>query len=358
MVIDFGLTDEQESLLGAVRRLLSDHLTPERLRASEGSRAGYDEELWRAVCAMGLPGVAADPHYGGGGGDIASVGVCAAQLGRSAVWSPLVSSVTAIEALSRSPGATDFTLDEIVDGSHLVAVFVDRHGVIEFDVQHNRIYAEEPILVPFCHLTPQVLVIGRSGVLAVQNDPALSARVNTLDGGPYGSLEFRSAQVTKIGEAKAAVRAMTVHDSLLAREIAGGARGALELALGYVSTREQFGKPIGSFQVLQHRLADLATSCDGAELLASEACWLVDHVGTPEEAVSVTSAALRFAVGAYSAIARQAVQMAGGYGYMTEYDMQIYFRRAKMQEALIREESHGVAVPLGDSESPTLREVI
>jgi alkylation response protein AidB-like acyl-CoA dehydrogenase len=113
---------------------------------------------------------------------------------------------------------------------------------------------------------------------------------------------------------------------LTASSLVGLARGALDLGVGYVTERRQFDRPIGSFQSVAHRLADAATRVDGARLLAQEAAYAGDQ--RTDSASTLASMAFAFAAETARAVTTEALHFHGGYGYMMEYDIQMYFRRA------------------------------
>jgi alkylation response protein AidB-like acyl-CoA dehydrogenase len=114
--------------------------------------------------------------------------------------------------------------------------------------------------------------------------------------------------------------------TLLAAQAAGGARAALELARDYANTREQFDKPLAAFQAISHYLADAVTTVDGAQTLAWEAAWARDEGRSIE---SLAPMAKSFACQTYRKVTATAVQIFGGNGFTVEFDIQLYFRRAK-----------------------------
>jgi alkylation response protein AidB-like acyl-CoA dehydrogenase len=118
---------------------------------------------------------------------------------------------------------------------------------------------------------------------------------------------------------------------LLAAYAAGAAAGALDLAVAYARNRYQFGVPIGSFQAIQHRLADVATAVHSADLLVARAAWVLDTALTDGTAGAVL-AAWHGATAAFVAASRAAVQTLGGYGFTLEYDAHLFYRQAKAVE--------------------------
>ena len=107
----------------------------------------------------------------------------------------------------------------------------------------------------------------------------------------------------------------------------GAAQGALELGRSYTTDRQAFGVPIASYQSVAHRMADLATSLSGARLLARKAAWAADH--DPAGSRRLSLMAFSFAAQTAEAVATDALHFHGGYGFMLEYDVQLYLRRIK-----------------------------
>ena len=122
---------------------------------------------------------------------------------------------------------------------------------------------------------------------------------------------------------------------LTAAALAGLARAALDLGVAYVKERHQFGVPIGSFQTIQHRLADLHTAVDGARLLALEAADALDDARDPD-GPALAAMALEFCGQVAEDAAAASLHFHGGYGFMLEYDVQLYVRRAKAWRARAR----------------------
>jgi alkylation response protein AidB-like acyl-CoA dehydrogenase len=130
------------------------------------------------------------------------------------------------------------------------------------------------------------------------------------------------------GEALAAAdRALAEWQVLTAAQLCGAGRRAVDIAVAYTTERRQFGVQIASFQTIAHRLADAATAMDGATLLMQKAAWAADE--DPGAAATLASMAFAYAGEAAELAATEALHFHGGYGFMLEYDIQLYFRRIK-----------------------------
>jgi alkylation response protein AidB-like acyl-CoA dehydrogenase len=128
--------------------------------------------------------------------------------------------------------------------------------------------------------------------------------------------------------------------------LCGAGRRALDIGVTYTTERHQFGVPIGSFQSVAHRLADAATAIDGAQLLAREAAWAADEL--PDDLAVLSSMAFAFAAETAEQVADAALHFHGGYGFMLEYDIQLYFRRIKAW-ALLAGDRHAELGRLADA---------
>jgi alkylation response protein AidB-like acyl-CoA dehydrogenase len=177
------------------------------------------------------------------------------------------------------------------------------------------------------------IVVGLDGdeLVAVEAEPA--GRLVGHDLGRTAladrSLRIGARTVLASGDDAKALHARAVDEwrSLTAGALVGLAGAALELGVEYAKQREQFGVPIGSFQALAHRLADVATGVEGAQLLAREAAWAADEGA--RDAVALARMAFLFAARAAQDTSAAALHVHGGYGFTLEYDVQLYLRRAK-----------------------------
>jgi alkylation response protein AidB-like acyl-CoA dehydrogenase len=177
------------------------------------------------------------------------------------------------------------------------------------------------------------LVVGLDGddLVLDRSDPATVARPPNLGCAPLGDRTLRGPDRAVLVSGDEAVRR---HDAALdewrvltAAALVGLATTALQLGVDYAKERHQFGVPIGSFQSIAHKLADAATVVDGARLLAREAAWA--PAGSPADASALASMAFLFASRAAQQAAELSLHVHGGYGFMLEYDIQLFYRRAK-----------------------------
>ncbi len=306
MNLDF--TEEQQALRGTLRDFFEKESPPRAVRAAEP--LGFDAALWRKVCELGLPFAAVPEELGGGGAGWVELAIAAEALGQYLAPVPLIEVAVASGLLASlagvSPGERVATL----------ALSPAAGGVAR--------------LVPAGAIADLVLVLRGEELLVVEKSGRPAAAVPNLGAMPLADCAVpEGAVVLARGEEAVAAWSRGVRQwrLLTAAALAGLAAKALDIGLGYVLQRRAFGVLIGSFQTVQHRLADHATSVDGARLLAYKAAWAFDS--WLPSAGFLAEAAFLFAAETAFATASDSLHFHGGYGYTLEYDIQLYFRRAK-----------------------------
>lgn len=324
--MDLDFTPEQDLLRESVRRTCERHCGLDVVRKLENDEIGYSPALWGALDELGLLDV--DEL------SMLDLAIAYEELGRALVPSPhLVSTVLARGLLRRLGATPDAGITSIAwlepGGGYTPA------GVTA-SVEDGRLTGRK-WHVPFARAADQLLVWARqSGDLTLVAVPPSSAGVTltqqlTVAGDTQYDVRFDAAPVDIVGSGDTAWAAWeeTLRDGavLLAAQAVGGARAALDLAVGYAKTRRQFDKPLGAFQAIAHYLADAATAVDGAQTLAWEAAWARDE-SRPEFARLAPMAKL-YAGRTFRDVTAMAVQVFGGVGFTVDFDVQLYFRRAK-----------------------------
>ena len=190
--------------------------------------------------------------------------------------------------------------------------------------------------MPFASAATKLLVLARTGdgdedvdlflVDPSANGVALTQRFTIASDTQY-EVTFDNVQAERIGGGWAVWRE-TLFDGiiLMAAQAVGGAKYALDITVQYAKDRQQFDKPLGAFQAISHYLADAATAVDGAETLVYEAAWARANNGDVERLAPM---AKLFACQTFRDVTAMAQQVFGGVGFTVEYDIQLYFRRAK-----------------------------
>jgi alkylation response protein AidB-like acyl-CoA dehydrogenase len=182
-------------------------------------------------------------------------------------------------------------------------------------------------------------VVGFDGDDLVVLDGEPGRHVPNLASAPLADRDLGDGRVVASGALASSLYEQAVDEwrVLTASALVGLGLGALEIGVRYVSEREQFGVPIGSFQAIQHPLADVSVALDGAQLLARKAAWAHDTsnagvpgpTGGPDRAAELGAMAFLFAAEQAQRASDRALHFHGGYGFMEEYDIQLFYRRAK-----------------------------
>lgn len=341
----FALSDEQISLRDAARAFLAELPGPHAMTEQDGA---YSDDAWsRIVGEQGWTSILIPADHGGWGFGRMEMAVVLEEAGRKLTPSPLFSTValgvTAIDTLGDDAQKAEH-LGAIAGGAtatlaHEGAVTARRDG-------DGWLLSGESVRVIDGDTAQLVVVWTDAGAFVVQGDAITRARVPGLDTTrPLATLRFDDLRVSDAarlpGADLDAVR--RVAGLLLAAEQVGGAEAVLDVTVDYTKVRKQFGKPIGSFQAIQHACADMLVLVESARSALWYAAWAVD-AGAPDAALAVHTAKA-LASDAYFRCAGSAIQLHGGIGFTWEHVCHLHFKRARAGMALLGEPSvHRAAV--------------
>jgi alkylation response protein AidB-like acyl-CoA dehydrogenase len=324
--MDFTFTPEQQDLRRAMRDVAADRCPPARLRAVIETTAGYDSELWRLVAGeLGLVGIAVSESHGGTGGSFIDAAVVFEEAGAALFPVPLLTGIVAaavIDGADGGPGAE--LLPAIAAGERLAVLVVGPDVAAEGEVLTGTAW----------HVTDgdhaDVLVVATpTGLWAVDRAAAGVAVTGrpTLDLTRWqATVALDRVPARRLGDAPASAAAVDLLRVALAVEAVGVARHCLAATVDYLKTREQFGKPIGSFQALAHRAADLVVDLEAAASTAYYAAWVA--ADSPGELPVVAPLAKAVCADAAYRIAAESIQLHGGIGFTWEHEAHLYFKRA------------------------------
>jgi alkylation response protein AidB-like acyl-CoA dehydrogenase len=291
------VSEERELLAETVAALVAKHASPAAVRAAMESDKGYDESLWQMLCEqVGAAALVIPEQLGGAGGELADAATVLQELGRALVPSPLLGTTLAELALLAAPDPDAETLAELAAGSSIGALVLDPDYVVNGDIADVVVAASEGQLSRWTRFSAQTV--------ATMDPTRRLARV-------------RPDETEVIGADPGIADTAAI---LLAAEQIGGAERCLELTVEYTKSRVQFGRPIGSFQALKHRMADLYVAVAAARAVVADAC--VDP--TPAKAATARLAATE----TLSVVAAEGIQLHGGIAITWEHDMHLYFKRA------------------------------
>jgi alkylation response protein AidB-like acyl-CoA dehydrogenase len=312
--VDLGLTREQRAVGEAFAALFGKQATPERVRRSEA--LGFDPLLWRHYADIGALGIGVPSHCGGGDGGLLELALVAEEAGRRLAPIPFAETAAAARLLGRL-GEKEL-LGPVLTGSVIVSL-ATRPGL-----------ASGQMLVDGAIADAVLAFDGDSLVYAVRPDGLPTTAPRNLGGLPLGRWGAPAATtvLAEGGEARAAFdTAVDEVRVLRAAALVGLATEAVGIGSRYAMVRQAFGQPIGMYQAVAHPFADAVAALDGAQLLVHKASWAIDS--GQDDAGTLAAMAFVFAAEtAYHATAHS-LHVHGGYGFMEEYDIQLYYRRAK-----------------------------
>jgi alkylation response protein AidB-like acyl-CoA dehydrogenase len=352
----FGTSEEQQELRDSVRRFVADRAPLSRVRQLMDA-GEIDKEVWaQAGAQLGLQGIAIPEEYGGSGFSFAEQAIVLEELGAGLYGGPyLASAVLAATALlaSSDEGARQELLPGIASGETIAALaFTEEDG--SWDPSGIRLAASKSgdgwvldghksfVLDGGNATLFLVVAVAGGGLslfavdaaaagLAATSLPALDQTRN------LARLDFSGVPARLIGaEGEGAAildRVLDVAAVALAAEQLGGAQRALDITVDYTKTRHQFGRPIGSFQALKHRMADLLME---VESLRSAVAYAAAAVADNSEEVPVVASLVKaYASETYFHAAAEMIQMHGGIGFTWEHDAHLFFKRAKATELFL-----------------------
>ena len=314
--MDLNLSEEQEQLVGAFSALYAKESSTDRVRTAEES--GHDPALWDRLREVGVVEMALPEESGGWGASMVDLALVAEQHGRHLGSDPLIEAQAAVRLLDRiGGGAAADALGRAVSGVDLVTLALrpPRRGALA--------------LVPSGAVADAVLFLDADRLCCLRPGSP-RATVATLGALPVADLPV-SDDVVELAAGAGAVeeyeRALDEWMVLMASALSGLGGRAIEIGVEYVKERKAFGAPIGSFQAVAHGLADAATAVEGGTLLSREAAWSV--AADPGRAPELAALAFAFTAESAREAAYRSLHYHGGYGFMLEYDIQLFFRRAK-----------------------------
>jgi alkylation response protein AidB-like acyl-CoA dehydrogenase len=363
----FAFNDEQEQFRAAVRRFLSDKSPTTEVRRLMATAEGYDPAVWRQLSEeLALPGVHIPEQYGGAGFGMVELCIVTEELGRALLCAPYFSTaVLAANAIMNSGTEAEKAalLPDIAKGARLATLAITEPdgnwdpAAVKLaaapDGDGYRLDGSKSYVVDG-HVADLLIVAARAPGTAGRDGLALF----TLDANAGGverhllesmdptrkiaRMDFRRAQANLLGSlkdgAEPILRTLDQAAIALANEMVGGAQTMLDTAVSYAKLRVQFGRPIGSFQAIKHKLADMLLDVELAKSAAYYAAQAA-AVNDPEWP-ALASLAKAAASETYLHTAIECIQIHGGIGFTWDNDTHLWFKRAKSSEVFLGQPSY------------------
>jgi len=356
--VNFSFSDDQVLLKNSVRAALEEHCKSSHVRAMAEDTKGYSDELWGEMGKLGWLGLPFPEEHGGAGLGLVELAIVLEEMGRAAFPGPFFSTVV-LGGLGLMLGGSaeqkDKWLPAIASGrARMTAALLEDH--LDWDPASTTASATRSgsgwILsgvkrfVPWAHVADVILVPARSaeGLSLFLLDPkSVGVTLSPMKGIDLTN-RWSELRLDKVAVGAEAIMgqpggAASLLESLLRRaavcasaEMLGAARRCLDMSVEYVKVREQFGQPIGSFQAIRHRCAEMLLEAENAHAAVYYAAWAL--TAGAEDAAVASSICKSYVNEAARRVCGDAIQVHGGIGFTWEYDLHLYMKRAKALEPL------------------------
>ena len=358
--MDLSLNEEQELLQTSARDFLSANCPTTHVRAMEEDAIGYSPALWQQIADLGWAGLMFPEEYGGAGYGFVELCVLMEECGRALLPSPLHSTVLTFGLpilLGGSEAQKQYYLPAIASGSMLGTLALtepsasfEPSGVsVRAEARHGGyVINGTKLFILNAHTADELLVAVRTSdeggpengisllLVPSQTSGVEMTALSTIASDRQYEVSFTNVEVgaeALVGQRHQAwpILKQTIDHAAIAKcsEMVGIAQVAFDMSVDYAKNRVQFGRPIGSFQAIKHKCADMVIDVDGSRFITFRAAWLLNE---GLEATKEVAMAKAWTSDACRRVCAQAHQIHGGIGFTKEYDLQLYFRRAKNGE--------------------------
>ncbi len=352
--MNLALSEEQEMLRTMARDFLADKLPKTTVKEMEESEQGYSPELWKEMAQLGWMGLAFPEKYGGSGMSFLDLAILLEEMGRACLPGPYFSSVV-LSGFAILDIGTDAQKDKylpgISSGETIVTLALtepsasyEESGIETKAAAEGNSYviSGTKLFVPDANVADYLLVAARMGkgitlFIVDGKGPGISTTVlKTIANDKLCEVVFDKVKVPKDNILGKLDEGWPEIEKIIQRaavgkccEMTGCIQQALEMTVQYAKDRKQYGHPIGSFQVIQHYCADMATDVDGTRLSAYQAAWMLSEGLPCTKEVAIAKA---WAGEACQRVMALAHQIHGAIGVTIDHDLQYYTRRAKAAE--------------------------
>jgi alkylation response protein AidB-like acyl-CoA dehydrogenase len=352
--------EKQEAIQGAARDVLRREWSPRAVRDLIDTPPGFSPDLWQTIRGLGWPAVALPERFGGEGGTLVELFGLAEELGRAIAPTPLLPTLIAAEAVLRSDNGAlrERVLPAIARGDTTLALALLEPGLTA-DLTRVTLAATRTdsgyrldgtkLFVPFGQHADALVTVARlehGGIalfLAGGEAAGLRRRaLKPLDWSPLAEVVYDGVTVGPDDLIASGDRALEILEAVISRgrlitaiELLGVAEGALEMAVEYAKERVAFGRPIGSFQAVKHKLVDLRANVEVARALSQGAAQRL-ALGAPDARLAAARAVF-WALDTLRKVPEGSLQVFGGIGFTWDHDIHLYVRRAATLASLLGE---------------------
>jgi alkylation response protein AidB-like acyl-CoA dehydrogenase len=339
--MQFGLSESQEFLKDSARKFFAGECPSAEMRRLMETDTAYDAALWSKLTDQGYTGIIFPEAYGGVGLGKVELMLLMEEAGRALLPGPFFSTVvlagSVLDAIA-SPAHKQKYLALICHGQAraTVAILEANASWNPCDIQltaANGKLTGEKYFVSDAAVADFIIVVARNGVFIV-NSKAPGLKISPMTAMDLTRklyvVEFHNTPAEEIGATANLERAFDVATAALAAELVGGMQRTLEITVEYAKTRKQFGKPIGTFQAVQHQCADMYLETESSRSAVYYAGWALEE-NSPDASTAVSIAKM-YASDAARTVGNRGIQIHGGMGFTWENDVHLYYRRAKGSE--------------------------
>ena len=366
--MDLGFDEIQLLLKNTAREVLEKECPITLVRAMENDERGFTSELWQKMAELGWLGLSIPEQYGGQGMSFFDLAILLEEMGRFLVPGPFFSTVVLSSAIITEFGSDSQKseiLPKIANGDLISTIALtepsatyESNGIQLTATKEgsNFVLNGTKLFVNDAQIADIILVVARTDakgdesngftVFVVDKNTAgmTITPLDTIASDKQGEVTFETVTLSEdnvLGEIgkgwDIAKRVIDLGSSAKCIEMLGGADRVLEMTVEYVKDRTQFGRPIGSFQAIQHHCANMATDVEGCRYVAYHAVWRISEGLEAQKEVSIAKA---WVSDAYRRVCAIGHQSHGAIGFTKEYDLQLYTRRAKAQELAFGDSSY------------------
>jgi alkylation response protein AidB-like acyl-CoA dehydrogenase len=342
--MQFGLSESQQMLKDNARKFFAGECPLAEVRRVMETATADDAALWSKMVEQGYTGIHFPEEYGGVGLGKVELILLMEEAGRALLPGPFFSTVALAGSVLDACAIADQKkkyLAPICRGEARATVALLEASAswdpadAQIAVADGKLTGEK-LFVPDAAAADWILVASRDGVFVVEAKAA-GVNIEPMPGMDLTrklyAVRFNNARGEKLGNAAGLAEGLDVATAALTAEMVGGMQRTLELTVEYAKTRKQFGKPIGTFQAVQHQCADMYLETESARSAAYYAGWALE-VSAPDAAVAVSIAKM-YASDASRNVGNRGIQVHGGMGFTWENDLHLYYRRAKASETAL-----------------------